>query len=59
MKGLDRYVKANASRLLNDMDFHDLMGMLGEGMTEGEIARELGVSDKVIEWIRREAEKDV
>lgn len=59
MKGLDRYLKVNASKLVDGMDFHDLMNMVNEGMSEGEIARELGVSDKVVEWLRKEIEKDV
>ena len=59
MKGLDRYIKANAGRIFNDVDFHDFMNMLESGMPDTEIAKELGVSDKVVEWLKKEIEKDV
>lgn len=59
MKGLDRYIKANVSKALNDVDFHDLMDMVEDGMSHSEIARELGVSDTVVQWLTKEIEKDV
>ncbi|MBA1336819.1 MAG: hypothetical protein HPY66_3255 [Firmicutes bacterium] len=59
MKGLDRYIRANAQRAMNDIDFHSFIGMMEEGMSQPEIARELGVSEKVVEWLAKEMEKDV
>lgn len=59
MKGLDRYIKASASRMINDIDYHDFMSMLEMGMSEAEIASELGVSDRVVKWLKNEIEKDV
>jgi len=35
------------------------VSLLMECMSESEIARELGVNDKVVKWIRSEIEKDV
>lgn len=59
MKGLGKHIMNNGGRIMEDIDFHDLMNMMNEGMSQNEIARELGVSNKVVEWIRQEIEKDV
>lgn len=59
MKGLDRFHRANARKAMEDIDFHDFLEMIEEGMTQAEIAKELGVSKRVIEWLSEEIEKDV
>jgi orotate phosphoribosyltransferase-like protein len=59
VKGLDRFFKANAAKAMQDINFHDFMEMMEEGMTQSEIAKELGVSRRVVEWLSEELEKDV
>lgn len=59
MKGLKRYTKANLYKTAEDVDFHEFYGMMEEGMSHSEIARELGVSKKVVDLLAEEIEKDV
>jgi orotate phosphoribosyltransferase-like protein len=59
MKGLDRYTKANLYKTAEDIDFHEFYEMVEEGMSHTEIAEELGVSKKVVDWLAEEIEKDV
>jgi transposase len=59
MKGLDRYRRANLYKTAEDIDFHEFYEMMEEGMNRNEIAKELGVSEKVVDLLAEEIEKDV
>ncbi len=59
MKGLDKYIKSNLYKTVEDIDFHEFMEMMEEGMPQTEIAHELGVSEKVVSLLAKEIEKDV
>ena len=59
MKGLNRYTKVDINKTIEDIDFHEFYQMMEKGLTHMEIAEQLDITEKAVEWLAKELEKDV
>jgi DNA-binding transcriptional regulator LsrR (DeoR family) len=59
MKGLNRFIKTGMDKTIEDIDFHEFYHMMDQGLTQMEIAEQLGITERAVGWLVKEIEKDV
>lgn len=57
-RSVGNYINNRNMNKFSEMNFHDFVNMVGSGLSDEEIANELGINKRYIEKLKNEMKKD-